>query len=151
MAGKEHVSKWITFAIDDEGESPCQLEDDMVPGSLGAVGLDFERVDMTGSGQAVKRALGNRANCDIEVKFYMNLTADKATDVLNAIDDGVTAGKLTIAYGGGGAPAGSDLEWEGEYVLLRNVIENDGGRLVHNCLFAPDPSTANDPGWGTVT
>jgi len=151
MAGKEHVSKWITFAIDDEGTSPCQLEDDMVPGSLGAVGLDFERIDMTGSGEAVKRAMGNRANADIEAKFYMNTTADRASDVLMAIDDGVTGGTLTIAYGGTGAPTGTDLEWEGVYVLLRNVIENDGGRLVHNCLWAPDPKTAADPAWGTVS
>ncbi len=151
MAGKEHVSKWITFAIDDEAPAAKQLEDDMVPGSLGAVGLDFERIDMTGSGETVKRAMGNRANADIEAKFYMNLDADRATDVLNAIDDGVTGGTLTVAYGGAGAPTGSDLEWEGEYVLIRNVIENDGGRLVHNCLWTPDPGTAADPAWGTVS
>ena len=128
MAGKEFITKWIVFYIDDSGSTARDLSDDMVPGSLGAVGLDFERVDMTGSGEAVKRALGNRANADIEVKFYMNITATTgASTVLNSIDDGITAGTLTVQYGGGGAPAASDLEWEGEYVLIRNNIVIDGG------------------------
>lgn len=152
MAGKEFVSKWITVAIDDSGGTPRQLEDSMVPGSLGAVGLDFERVDMTGSGQEVKRALGNRASADIELKLYMDITATTgASTVVNSIDDGITAATITVAYGGGGAPASGDLDWEGEYVCIRNTVENDGGRLVHNLLFTPDPATDADPAWGTVS
>lgn len=150
MSGKEFVGKWITFAVDDEVPAVKQLEDDMVPGSLGAVGLDFERIDMTGSGEVVKRAMGNRANADIEAKFYVNMDADRSSDVLFAIDDGVTAGTITIAYGGGGAPATGDPDWEGEYVLIRNTIVVDGGRLVHDCLWTPDPGTVADPAWGTV-
>jgi len=150
MAGKEFLSKWITFTIDDETPAAKDLTADLVPGSLGSVGLDFERVDMTGSSEVVKRAMGNRASADIEAKFYVNIDADRATDVLNAIDDGVTAGTLTIAYGGGAAPAGSDPEWEGEYILIRNTFTIDGGRLVHDCLWTPDPKTAADPAWGTV-
>ena len=68
---------------------------------------------------------------------------------LNVLD-GVTAGTLTIQYGGGGAPANPDLEWEGEYILIRNVVVVDGGRLIHDCLWTPDPGTAADPAWTTV-
>ena len=151
MAGKEFIAKWLTFQIDDSGGTPRDLSKDLLPGSLGAVGLDFERVDMTGSAEVVQRALGNRANADIEAKFHMNDTATTgATTVLNGIDDGITAGTLTVQYGGGGVPATGDPEWEGEYILLRNMIEQDGGRMIHNCLWTPDPGTAADPAWGTV-
>ena len=151
MAGKEFVGKWITFTVDDENPTARDLTADLVPGSLGAIGLDFERIDMTGSSEVVKRAMGNRSNCDIEAKFFVNIDADRATDVLDAIDDGVTAGTITIAYGGGGVPASGDPDWEGEYILIRNLKVNDGGRLIHDCLWTPDPGTAADPAWGTVS
>ena len=146
---KDHVSKNLRILIDDESPAAKDLSNDLVPGSLGAVGLDFERIDMTGSSDGVKKAMGNRASADIEARFYANTAADRATDVLNAIDDGETAGTLTVQYGQGGAPENGDLEWEGEYILLRNTLVNDGGRIVHDCLFAPNPDSA-DPAWGVV-
>ena len=108
---------------------------------------------MTGVSNLVKNFLAGHAQSVIPARFHMNDTATTgATTVLNGSTPSATVagiGTLTLQWGqNGAAPTTGDLEWEGEYVLIKNEITLDGNKFVHDCEWRPTGSTA--PAWGTV-
>jgi hypothetical protein len=59
-------------------------------------------------------------------------------------------GTVTLQWGdAGAAPIATNLEYEGEFVLLRNSPQLDGNKWVHDCLFKPTGSAG--VAWGTMS
>lgn len=151
MAGKNHNERSFRLLFDDASAAAQDLSADLVPGSVSGGGLTFDEVDVTGVSEAVYNFLKGRGTSEISANFHMNDTATTgATTVLNGHDAGSGVGTLTLQWGqNSAAPTTGDPEWEGEYVLLSNVIALDGNKFVHQCTFKPSGAVA--PAWGTVS
>ena len=152
MAGsKNHVERSFRILFDDAAAAAKDLSGDLVPGSVSGGGFTFDEVDVTGVSNAVYNFLKGRPTSEISANFHMNDTAiTGATTVLNGHDTGAGTGTLTLQFGqNGAAPTAGDPEWEGEYVLLKNVIALDGNKFVHQCTFKPTGSVA--PAWGVYS
>ncbi len=148
VAGKNKLERGFRFWFDDSGGTPRDLSGDLVPGSINVGGLTLDEVDLSGVSETVYNYLGGHATSIIGARFHMNDTASTGSStVLNAMQGLV--GTATAQWGSeGAAPATGALEWEGEYVLLKNEIVLDGNKFVHDCEFKPSGSTA--PAWGTM-
>ena len=150
MAGKDKIERGFRILWDDSGESPQDLTGDLLPGTITGGGFTLDEVDMTGVSDAVKKFLGGHSDSAISGQFHMN---DTATTGAFTVLNGTTGliGTLTLQYGSNGAaPAGTDPEWEGEYVLLSATVNNNAGKMVITANWQPAAGAA-DPAWGTFT
>ena len=128
------------------------LSGDLVPGSLGPLGLDREGADLTGVSNTVRyEAPSGHATSNVTAQFIMNdnQTAgvyDRSYKLVRGLK---TVGTLTGQIGAAGAAPGSgNPEYEGTYILLMADVAFDGGRAVINAEWRP--SGASPPAWGTV-
>src|SRR3972149_236934 len=112
--------------------------------------FNADLIDMTGKAEAVENGMGGREKNNVKCKFHANDTASTgASTVLHGIE-GLSSITLTVQIGSAGAaPVAGDLEWEGEDTRLSATLSQGGGRLTHDCEFAPYGATA--PAWGTMS
>jgi len=151
MTGKNHVERSFRLYFDDAGTTARNLTVSLVPGSVSGGGYVFDEADMTGVSETTYNFLKDRGSCEISARFHMDDTADTgSTTVINGHNAGAGTGTLTLQWGASGAaPASTNPEWEGEYVLINGGITLDGNKFVHNVTFKPTGSTA--PAWTTVS
>ena len=150
-AGKNKLSRGVRVWVDDAAAGTARdLSGDLVPDSLSGLGFNADLIDMTGESEAVENGMGGRKKNNLKMKFHANDTASTgASTVLHGIE-GVSEITVTVQIGdAGAAPEAGDLEWAGEYTCLSATLSQDGGRLTHECEFAPYGSTA--PAWGTMS
>lgn len=148
MAGKNKLARNTTLSWDDNVPTARDLTGDLIADSLNGPGFTAGEIDMTGSSETVGNYFADRKENTITANIHANDTATTgASTVLNATVGVV--GTLTIGFGeAGAAPVSTNLEWEGEYVLLSATLVVDGGKWVHNCTWRPSGAAA--PAWGTV-
>ena len=145
---KDIIERWFRIWFDDVGTTPRDLSGDLIAGTVTGGGLVFDDVDMHGVSEKVRNYLAGHAEAPISAQFHMNDTADTGAYTVLKGNSGGT-GTLTLQFGTGAAPAGSDPEWEGEYVLLGCPISTVGGKMVITANWKPTGSTA--PAWGTYS
>jgi len=133
MAAKDKLSRGVRIWVDDAALGTARdLSGDLIPDSLSGLGFNADLIDMTGESEAAN-----------------DTASTGASTVLHGIE-GLSSITLTVQIGSAGAaPVAGDLEWEGEYTCLSATLSQDGGRLTHDCEFAPYGSTA--PAWGTMS
>lgn len=150
MAGKDKIERGFRIIWDDSSTAPQDLTADLLPGTVVGGGLTLDEVDMTGVSDAVKKYLGGHAAAPISGQFHMSDVA--TTGAHTVLNDTVgVIGTLTLQWGSNGAaPAGSDPEWEGEYVLMAAPVGNSGGKMVITANWQPAAGAA-DPAWGTFS
>lgn len=150
MAGKNKIETGFRLWFDDSGGTARDLSGDLVPGSCKGGGLVLDEIDMTGESNTVKNALAGHGDGTVTAEIIANDTATTgSTTVLHGMVG--SDGTLTLQWGSGGAaPAASDLEWEGEYVLMGAQLSFSGGRAVHSCTWKPAAGSAA-PAWGTYS
>ena len=151
-AGKNKIERGFRAWVDNASGSALDLSGDLVPGSVSGGGLVFDEAEMTGVSNTVKNYLAAHPDAPIEAQFHLNdTTTSGAHTVLN--DLGGVGGTVTLQWGSdggaGGAPASGDPEWEGEYVLLQNLVTVDGGKFLINTRFMPEGGQSA-PAWTTV-
>src|SRR3972149_1413568 len=149
MAAKDKLSRGTRIFIDDAALGTARdVSSDLVPDSLSGLGFNANLIDMTGESDAVENGMGGRKKNNLKFKLYANDTATTgASTVLHGIE-GLSSITVTVEIGAAGAaPVTCDLSWSGEYTCLSATLSQDGGRLTHDCEFAPYGSTA--PAWGT--
>jgi len=149
MAAKDKLSRGVRLFIDDAALGTARdVSSDLVPDSLSGLGFNADLIDMTGESDAVENGMGGRKKNNLKFKLHANDTATTgASTVLHGIE-GLSSITVTVEIGSAGAaPVTGDLSWTGEYTCLSATLSQDGGRLTHDCEFAPYGSTA--PAWGT--
>lgn len=144
---KDILEHYMTIDVDDSGGTPRDLTISLVPGSFTGGGITFNPVNMTGVSQTVENFLAGRGTAEITAQFFLDDTATTGSHTVLSGNDGGT-GTITVQYGTDGVPAGSDPEWEGEYVYLGGSVVNVGGAWARNYTFQPTGATA--PAFGTV-
>lgn len=145
--GKDKVERWFYIWFDNTAGTPVNLTGDLVPGTVSGGGLIFDEVEMTGVSNAVKNYLAGHANSEIRAQFYLNDTASTGSlTVLKSMHGAVAT--LELQWGGGGAPAEDDPQWDGEYVLLDASVVLAGNKPVINARWLPGSATA--PAWGVI-
>jgi len=149
MAAKDKLSRGVRLFVDDAALGTARdVSGDLVPDSLSGLGFNADLIDMTGESDAVENGMGGRKKNNLKFKLHANDTAlTGASTVLHGIE-GLSSITVTVEIGSAGAaPVTGDLSWAGEYTCLSATLSQDGGRLTHDCEFAPYGSTA--PVWGT--
>jgi len=96
--GKNKLERAITIAVDDSGASARDLSGDLVPGSLGAIGQDYEFIDLTGVSNAHHNGLVGWWSAPITAKFFMNDAATTGAFTVCKGNQGGT-GTITVSYG----------------------------------------------------
>jgi len=146
VIGKTGVEKGLRLIWDGDN-----LDGDMIPGSLNALGLDWEDVSMHGVSETVRQTASNHNTSDISAQFIMNdnQTAGVYDRSYVLCTDLKTTGTLTVQIGlAGAAPTSGNPEWEGTYILMAAPVSFDSGRAVITATWAVNGSTS--PAWGTV-
>lgn len=144
--GKNFLTIYTNFLIDDSSDSEQDISTDLVPGTLDGFGEAGEEIMMHGENEDVYYLVG-RKDGSITAQFHMNDTATTgAYNVLTGIYGG-GAKTLTIELGAGAAPTTGDPIWTGEYVLTQLTPQINSGKWVLAATFRPADSTWG--GWDT--
>jgi len=145
MAGKSHIETSFRILW---GAGAADLTGDLIPGSVVGGGKVLDEVDMLGVSETVRNFLAGHASAPISARFHLNDTATTGCYTILRDVRGTSAA-LVLQYGqNGAAPTGSDPKWSGTYLFLGFNIVTDAGRLLMDCAWQPNSSTA--PLWSTV-
>ncbi len=146
VIGKTGVEKGERIIWDGD-----DLSADLVPGTIGPIGLDSDEADMHGVSETVKHSLPVWASSTVSAQFIMNdnQTAGVYDRSYLLTRDLKTIGTLTWQLGlAGAAPGSGNPEFEGTYELMKASVGFDGGRAVINAEW--EVSGSSSPAWGTV-
>lgn len=142
------VSRWVAFLFSD-GSNMRELPVD----SINGVGLTYEEVELTAFMDAIKGALPNTPDCQIDIAGPFDTTANSAHAVLSAANGAVTPRSLDVQVGirhdweSGEPQFGITASSTSGFICTNYVVDVNTGKYAAKFRLVPGSSA---PAWGTA-
>lgn len=142
------VSRWVAFKFSD-GSQMRELPVDTING----VGLTYEETELTAFMDAIKGALPNTPDCQIDIAGPFDSTANSAHAVLSAANGVCTPRSLDVQVG-------IRHDWEADepqfgitatstsgFIVTNYIVDVNAGKYTAKFRLYPGSSA---PAWGTA-
>jgi hypothetical protein len=142
------VSRWTAFLFSD-GSNMRELPVDTING----VGLTYEEVELTAFMDAIKGALPNTPDCQIDISGPFDTTANSAHAVLSAANGAVTPRSLDVQVGirhdweSGEPQFGITASSTSGFICTNYVVDVNTGKYTAKFRLV---SGSSAPAWGTA-
>lgn len=142
------VSRWVAFLFSD-GSQMRELPVDTING----VGLTYDEVELTAFMDAIKGALPNTPDCQIDISGPFDTTANSAHAVLSADVGGVTPRSLDVQVGirhdweSGEPQFGITASATSGFICTSYIADVNTGKYTAKFRLFPGSSA---PAWGTA-